>query len=293
MLFRKILLASASLALLACTGVLEPRGAGGLGGPITPEPPPPPPPDANAAQLFDATVAPLMAKCVGCHIDGGTAEPFFLATNGDDHYPVITANYPNEDVLNTTPQDSRVWAKGQTPHAGTIQWEPTELETIAAWINKEAQERVGGGGGDAVADPTPEDDCGGGVSPGDCALEKFGRCFTVANWQFYEPYQVANVQSASGQCSQCHDEVSGGFFANGDSNDTYDAWKDLPTVTKLVAANADGSVYPSYRMHNKGQEGGDHPAYTLDQATTDAIDGFVTDTLTLFGDGACQDEVLP
>lgn len=296
MLLRKILIVSASVALVACTGVLEPRGGGGVGidpGQEPPPPPPPPPPGgAGASALFLDTVAPLMeAKCASCHADGGTFRPYFLTASSDGYYDKVMAGYPNPELINSTPGTSLLYTKGETPHAPTnVVWEPTELTTIGEWITAEATARAGG---TPTPDPDPDDDCGGEITAGECAMEKFGRCFTPQNWTDNEMYRVANVQTDSGGCANCHFDETGGFFADGDANNMYDAWKDLPSLNKLVVATPDGTgIVQSYRIRDKGGEGGTHPVYTLDEDTELRFNAFIDATLLLYSQGPCNDQTL-
>lgn len=291
-LFATVCAGLVGLLTTGCTGVLEPRGGGG--GDDAPDAGPVP--DANLGNtpqaLFVSTVRDrLGTKCVPCHVDGGTQEPLFLAQTSDNYYNFLMAGYPN-DWIGTSPEESVVYTKGLTPHAGGIVWDATDQTYIYDWIVAEYEDRSGGGGGGA---PVPDPDaanCAG--DPTQCALENFAKCFSYTSWSDKQINQIANVQSATGQCKVCHSNGTGGFYSSDDSLTTYQNWKSLEYIEGLVEGALDGQgqfagLVPSYAIEEKGADQ-NHPTYTLDAGYIDNLNAFVQETLTAFGAGGCVDD---
>ena len=292
MSLRKVLITTACLTLVGCTGVLEPRGGGPGPGPGGPDGGPLPDGavgETPQARFLNTVRDPLNLTCTPCHVAGGT-EPTFLTVSADDYYDSIMVDYPSS-LVGTTPQDSRIYAKGLTPHAGGVVWSADQQAAVSAWIEDEYEVRSNQGGVQTpVPDPEPQDDCGG-LQPSACALQKFGECFTAANWNNYSIAQVANTQSAQGACYNCHDDGTGGFYASTDPQEMYTRWKTTPYVQKLVDATIDNTgaftgLIKTYRINDKGGEPG-HPSYQLVDTN---VDDFVDATIQLFQAGGCVDE---
>lgn len=298
MLLRKILITASALALVACTGVLEPRGGGGGAAPGPGQDvdadvgPGPDVGDTPQALFLNDISNRLEDKCAGCHAEGGNFEPFFLTQSKDNYYDKIMAGYPNNGLVGTDTASSVLYTKGQTPHGNDVVWSDGDNIALTQWIDGEFayRQNVGGGGGEPVPDPAPGD-CPG-LDDSACALQKFGQCFTQANWEQYQPYQIANVQSAQGTCQNCHNDERGGFYASDDYEEMYQKWQQTPFVQKLVEASLDGNgqfagLIKSYRFRDKGAEPG-HPGYTLPTELEDQINGFIDATLEAYENGPCQ-----
>jgi hypothetical protein len=293
----RVLFATACAGLVGllstgCTGILEPRGGGGGGGGGGPDAGPLP--DANLGNtpqaLFVSTVRDrLGTTCVPCHVDGGTQSPYFLAKTADNYYNFLMAGYPN-DWIGTSPEESVVYTKGLSPHAGSIVWDATDQGYIYDWIVAEYEDRSGGGGGTPVPDPDAAN-CAG--DPTQCALENFAKCFQYGDWSAKEINQIANVQSATGQCKVCHSTGTGGFYTSDDSLTTYQRWKESGYIEGIVEGALDqgqfAGLVASYAIEEKGADP-NHPSYTLDATYVENLNAFVQDTLTSFGAGPCVDD---
>ena len=291
MSLRNVVIVTASLAAIGCTGVLEPRGAGGGGGPDASVGPQPDAAvgDSPNARFLNTVRDRLNAKCTPCHVEGGT-DPDFLTVSADDYYDRIMLDYPST-LVGLNAEDSRIYAKGVTPHAGSVVWAQDDLDAVAAWIEDEYSYRNNQGGGDPpVVSPDPVEDCGG-LDPAACALERFGTCFHYNEWSTYNVAAIANVQSSQGACISCHTDGRGGFYVSDNSQEMYTRWKSAPYVQKLVdaAINADGSfsgLIKTYRLRDKGSEPG-HPSYQLPDET---INDFVNATMGWYEAGGCVDQ---
>lgn len=294
-------LGACGLLVAGCTGILEPLGGPG---PV-PDPPDAGPPandggdepdNAAQSQFLNNVRDSLQTKCSGCHFEGSTTQPDFLAASADNYYVRIMFEYPH-DLVDIEPAQSKILTVAQAIHYGQ-QWTPEEVTAITEWIEAEFVYRndENGDGGGPIPDPPPppggDDDCVG-ITDAACALKRFGTCFSYDRWNERRVYEIADQLSSQGQCRGCHFDGKGGFWASNDPLDMYRKWKITPYVQTLVEAAIDNEgefagLIEAHRIEDKGSESG-HPSYTL-QSSAQAIDDYIRDTLDDYTAGNCVDD---
>jgi hypothetical protein len=92
-----------------------------------------PPEPSPGRQRFDTYIAPLLAKCSGCH---GNQAPAFVKPTPAESYAFLMTGYPST-LVNTTAAESRFYAAAYpNAHYGTI-WVADDATAIEAWIAEE------------------------------------------------------------------------------------------------------------------------------------------------------------
>jgi hypothetical protein len=258
----------------------------------------------TAHQMFDQNVAPIMtARCASCHANAAVAGPDYLGTTGvTGYYAAITTYAPTGGgpggFLTASPENSLLILKGE--HTGPAFCSPaeaagngsgkncsptTELDTVTAWILKEASER-----GTMMMPPPTTSNQPRTVAE---ALTRFGACMDRTVWDgtYGQSNQtmVAYQNTTLGRCYACHSSGTAGSYLSAVSGDTFDNNRSSPDVLKLVSptANPDGTykdLIPANRWRDKGTDPG-HPQFILTTSRLDALqgpNGFITQTLTRF-----------
>lgn len=250
-------------------------------------------PDPQAARdYFEQNVSPLLDgdatgnKCAICHASQFATypgAPFFMGGAKGEYYDTIVANAL---YVNAAPGNSKLLTQGV--HEGPP-FEPSEVETITAWLEMEAEIRFPGAGSGAGGGP-------GGNATGQEMLTKFGDAMTLEVWLETGMHEVAaQPNSAKSNCYGCHDKgTAGNYQANpADQAATAEAFEHMryPTpLTKLVTYEVDAStgqatkLVQSYRWRDKGQPPTAHPKYILDPVYEESIDQWFAITMAACGE---------
>ncbi len=213
-----LLLAS---TLVACVGGIEEP-------PVNPVPNPLGTPDGDgndngdnpaggdltaAKQLFDSGVySTLKAKCTGgaCHNETGTGGSVtkFVADDPARGWQIAT-NYAAL-VSFYVPTSAPVLTKIANGHEG-VEYLPTEVDAITAWLNKELELRNG----------QPNMPPGGGETlgaAGERVMQEFAGCLNIDDFLAVDfGLKWGNKGSNEGQCEQCHTNGAFRFLANNDN----------------------------------------------------------------------------
>ncbi|MDB4957780.1 MAG: hypothetical protein JWO36_5349 [Myxococcales bacterium] len=213
---RTLLMAVASMGLVACVGQLDggpgmgsgsgsdqgSQGGSGSGNAAA---------DASRKQFNDTVYPVIAAKCAGCHTSGhpngnvtGFVDSMTPAQDEFKAYDTITGYIAA--VGNFTPTTANVLAKPLTGHQGTS-YTTAEQTSITDWLNAEVAWRGAG------APPPPV-----GESPDQETarlLKEWSGCMTQTN------FDTANMAAAWGQmqtnngdqCQTCHVNGANGMIA--------------------------------------------------------------------------------
>jgi hypothetical protein len=266
--------------MAACSGSLVGTGVGGDDdGSGTP--------DAGGTQsaraMFDSQVAPIMsAKCAACHAGTGAGPggaPRFLGTDTTTFY---TALVGGTEVTFAAPASSLILTKGVHYNgAGPALDVNAEKPAVQGWIEAEAIERAGSGGGDA----------GPAAMTATQALDKFGSCMRQADFEQAGMPDVANQVTDSGYCYSCHSTGTGGAFLSQNATDFFNMTRQRPYMLKIVfpELNQDGSFKDLTlveRFRDKTNDTG-HPQYVLADARVTAVETFFQLTMTHYMANDC------
>lgn len=231
----------------------------------------------------------IIQSCGGCHNpDGQVGAPAFLDYDPELSYSLIKA-YPNAIV---PPAESILITK--PPHTGPALSDP-QKELVGEWITMELAEAGGGTGG-----------AGGGTGSTtetetpvtlESMLEEFAACMDYDLWVAAGMEEVPHQQTnGEGPCLSCHNTGTGALWLSDDSLETFEKNKVFPYIMRLVTPIYEGSnavdLAPSQRLFNKGSETCQnppicHPKYDLSPANKEALESFVSTTLTKWQSGAC------
>lgn len=254
----------------------------------------------TAKELFDRDVYPIFSsRCTPCHSLGYNEAPVWMGVDSSNSYARIEA-YPK--TLIAYPENSWFRLKGQ--HTGPA-LEPYEDLLISDWLNAEVKERSlvgeeyygpeGGGGAGGMGGA-------GGGSSGPVtlseALEQFGNCMTMDDWQATGMVDLPNQPTEAGACKACHFAGMGGNYLSGDAAVTFDKNRMFPYVLKIAVGTVDDNgafldLVAARRHIDKGVESQNcdtepcHPKFTLSPAMEAAVDDFFMFTYSRWKQGPC------
>lgn len=230
-----------------------------------------PPVETQGRQVFDSTVAPMLAgKCVACHAGAIDALNdfslnFLGATGESGYYAAITTE---ESVIGGfNPAVANLLLKGEHDGGNAPAWVQTEKDTITEWLLTEAEER-------GVPLDDGEDTPPVGTTPTTSreALAQWAGCMSIDDWNASLVYQWADKGSERGQCMSCHNQGAGGFFANDDANLMFEMNRFEIYITTFFTAAPKNIANPSegyevrineQKLRAKANAVG-HPAYNPD-----------------------------
>jgi mono/diheme cytochrome c family protein len=269
---------AASLLLVGCVGEYQPSdgsgGGGGGGGD-----------GATARELYDDLNEQQIAECGACHVganlDDTTTGPDYLGPNKDASYETILAYKSWVDgspIIGNSPENSKLLLHGV--HAGPALSESLKSK-MSEWIAAQAVE-------DGVAPPDDEGD----IDPPDPdeppvneppdtlieALTLFANCMTYTDFEATNFENVADQNTAEGQCYACHSAGTGGSFLSANNIDFYTQQRNMPYILKFVTGtvNTDGSfsdLIISGRYELKRDDNG-HPNYIMAEERLQSIQNF-------------------
>jgi cytochrome c553 len=257
---------------------------------------------ATPREMFDSTVAPLLAACSGCHVGTETSSTdMFLGpppATADSMYAGITGDRRvNGDF---SPASAELLTKGT--HEGVTWWTAAQAQTISAWLEAEAAARGSGDGSDIVpitGSGSGSDGGGtGGVTDPIAAEQQWASCLAASGsaYESTKVYEIANMISSQGTCYSCHEPGgAGGAYWGIDNNyqTMLTKWQEQVFITAPfeVGEAATGNTV-TYKMISgrekicaKGMEqdnnGGTHPSFDCEQTVggvkpVDALDAFTT-----------------
>jgi hypothetical protein len=250
--------------------------------------------------------------CADCHSNPSDIHgaPDFLGLTPEGFYDSLVENtaFVACDVGN-----SILLLKGNDPgHAGPALTEPQALK-VRTWLELEADARFGGdcgGSGVTTAGSGGAGGTGGSgpVTPltGEAAMQQFGDCMTLTDWVDSGMPLIANQQSEylnnQVPCYACHNNFQTGENAMPNPNVGDDAEIALAfefmrhmyasfNLVRWTTSQEDGSfvdLVPSYRWRDKGQEGTNHPSYTLDQIYLEYYEDWFQRTYDRWQAGECD-----
>jgi hypothetical protein len=270
---------AASLLLVGCVGEYtsgEGGGGGGGGGGGD---------GATALELYSALNDQQIAECGACHVganlDDTTTGPDYLGTDKGSSYETILAYKSWVDgspIVGNSPENSKLLLHGV--HAGPALSDALRTQ-MSEWIVKQAEE-------DGVTPDDDEDD----IDPPDPeepptaeppdtlveALTLFSNCMTYADFEATNFENVADQNTAEGQCYGCHSAGTGGSFLSANNIDFYSMQRQMPYILKFVTGtvNADGSfsdLIISGRYEMKRDDNG-HPNYIMAEERLQSIQSF-------------------
>jgi len=268
---------AASLLLVGCVGEYQPSDQGSGGDD--------PPDGANARQLYDALNEQQIAECGACHVganlDDTTTGPDYLGANRESSYDTILAYKSWVDgspIIGNSPENSKLLIHGV--HAGPALSESLRAK-MSEWIQVQA-------GADGVEPPDGEDDIDPpdpdeppSAEPPDTlveALTLFANCMTYQDFEATNFENVADQNTAEGQCYGCHSAGTGGNFMSADNIEFYTQQRNMPYILKFVTGtvNPDGSfsdLIISGRYEMKRDDNG-HPNYIMAEDRLQSIQNF-------------------
>lgn len=293
--------AIASAGLVACTGdtiVLpggddetDPSGGGavdGGSGPGTGGSTSTSTPQGGAKDMFLTQVFPAInSACGSCHSGAeGNGAPVFWGSSAESSYNAITGYTPS---LIAIPANSNLVLHGE--HTGPA-LDAGQLATVSEWLQAEADERglTGGETNPPPSGPTLQE-----------ALQGFADCMSYDDWVNTGMDTIASSQTQYGDCNGCHASGEGGFIANKiNDEDMFNKSRTFPYVKKFVSGTVDengsfAGLVEARRIINKGNEAANcdpdvdncHPVFSLPPAKVQAVEDFVSLTLTKYENGGC------
>lgn len=268
---------TASLLLTACVGEYQ-MNEGGNGPDPDPEPG-----TASAKELYDALNQLQFQECGACHagnaLDDTATGPDYLGPDLESSYDVIMSYRSYQDgspIVGNSPENSKLYFYGA--HAG-----PALSDELAGlmseWIIVQAEE-------DGVEpEPEPEPDEPDEPEPTPTgpdtlveALQMFSDCMTYEDFEATNFENVADQNTAEGQCYACHTGGTGGAFLAQNNIDFYVNQRKMPYVLKFVTGTVsdDGSfkdLIISGRYEMKRDDNG-HPNYIMANDRLASIEEF-------------------
>jgi hypothetical protein len=264
----------------ACVGELD------IGDPgESPNPDPDPDPGVSARALFDALQNDLRTECAACHEGPAAASlnsPAFMgldANDPSDDYDAILGSVSELDggpLIGDSPGNSRFWFYGE--HTGPA-FSTSTSAAVERWIIANAEEN-------GITPPelpdVPDPDTPREPRTLIQALETFAGCMDYLDFQASNFQNVANQNSAEGQCYACHTQGTGGAFLAQSDLLMYTETKKMPYILKFVTGtvSSNGSfedLIISGRYEMKRNDGG-HPNYILAAARVASINQYYNDT---------------
>lgn len=269
---------AASLLLIGCVGEYQPSDESGGGGDD-------PPDGASARQLYDALNDQQVAECGACHVganlDDTTTGPDYLGVDRSASYETILAYRSWVDgspIVGNSPENSKLILHGV--HAGPA-LSQTLKDKMSEWITAQA-----------IADGVSPDDDEGDIDPPDPdepptaeppdtlveALQLFANCMTYEDFEATNFENVADQNTAEGQCYGCHSAGTGGSFLSANNIEFYSQQRNMPYILKFVTGtvNPDGSfsdLIISGRYEMKRDDNG-HPNYIMAEERLQSIQNF-------------------
>ena len=269
---------AASLLLVGCVGEYQPSDGSGGGGDD-------PPDGASAEALYLALNDQQIAECGACHVganlDDTTTGPDYLGADRNSSYETILAYRSWVDgspIVGNSPENSKLLLHGV--HAGPAMSESLK-DKMSEWITVQAGE-------DGVSPPDGEDD----IDPPDPdepptaeppdtlveALTLFANCMTYEDFEATNFENVADQNTAEGQCYGCHSAGTGGSFLSANNIEFYSQQRNMPYILKFVTGtvNPDGSfsdLIISGRYEMKRDDNG-HPNYIMAEERLQSIQNF-------------------
>jgi hypothetical protein len=269
---------AASLLLIGCVGEYQPSdeggggGGGGSGG-------------ASAEELYIALNDQQIAECGSCHIganlDDTATGPDYLGTSNAASYATILAYRSWEDgspIVGNSPENSKLILKGV--HAGPA-FSQGLKEKITEWIQVQAvEDGIAPDDDEGDIDPPDPDEPPPAEAPDTLveALQLFSNCMTYTDFEATNFENVADQNTAEGQCYGCHSAGTGGSFLSANNIDFYSQQRNMPYILKFVTGtvNPDGSfsdLIISGRYEMKRDDNG-HPNYIMAEERLQSIQNF-------------------
>jgi hypothetical protein len=291
MLRHSIIKTVAALAFglaVGCVGQLDPTvpDPGGDDDPLPGGPDAGGVPTSSARQTFDSQVRPiLLAACASCHAGNNIVDgPDFLGATIDSAYQTLTFDMR---LIGSGPDNSMLLLKGlHTGPAFTTQ----QAAVVSGWIDQEVDER-----GIEPPPPPVEEQPPTTLT---AALQRFGDCMALQDFELTNMQDVANQGTEDGPCYACHATGTAGAFLSQNDTDMFNMTRQSPYILKLTlgTVNTDGSfkdLVPARRFSDKGQEEGLHPSYILTAEREEAIRQFYDLTYQRYLAGGCAPGLPP
>jgi cytochrome c553 len=246
--------------------------------------------DITAEEMFNSTVAEgLRTECGTCHagedLDDTLGGPDWLGPDIDSSYATLRGYTSVEGLplVGPTPGDSQIYYKGAHPPGVALS--DALKPKVGEWIAAQALE-------DGIdPDPKPDEEEPDPETPTGPdtlveALELFSNCMTYEDFDATNFENVANQNTAEGQCSGCHGQGTGGSFLSANNIDFYVNQRKMPYILKFVTGtvNDDGSfkdLIISRRYELKRDDNG-HPNYIMAEERLNSIRDFFDVTYTKY-----------
>lgn len=269
---------AASLFLVGCVGEYQPSDQGSGGGDD-------PGDGASAEELYLALNDQQIAECGACHVganlDDTTTGPDYLGPDRASSYATILAYNSWVDgspIVGNSPENSKLLLHGV--HAGPALSESLKGK-MSDWIVAQAEEDgISPPGDDDDIDPPDPDDPPTAEPPDTLveALTLFANCMTYEDFEATNFENVADQNTAEGQCYGCHSAGTGGSFLSADNIEFYSQQRNMPYILKFVTGtvNPDGSfsdLIISGRYEMKRDDNG-HPNYIMAEERLASIQSF-------------------
>ena len=246
----------------------------------------------TAEELFNSTVADgLSTECGVCHagtnLDDVLGGPDWLGPDKASMYDSIRGFTSVEGLplIGPTPGDSQIYYKGAHP-PGLALSDGLKAK-VADWIIAQAEED----GIEPEPEPDPEEEPDPDPVPAGPdtlveALQLFSNCMSYEDFEATNFENVADQNTAEGQCSGCHGQGTGGAFLSANNIDFYINQRKMPYVLKFVTGtvNDDGSfkdLIISRRYELKRDDNG-HPNYIMADERLNSINDFFDLTYTKY-----------
>lgn len=269
---------AASLLLVGCVGEYQPSDQGGSGGDE-------PGDGASAEELYLALNDQQIAECGACHmganLDDTTTGPDYLGPDRASSYATILEYKSWVDgspIVGNSPENSKLLLHGV--HAGPALSDGLK-DKMSEWIIAQAEEDgVAPPDDDGDIDP-PDPDEPPTAEPPDTlveALTLFANCMTYEDFEATNFENVADQNTAEGQCYGCHSAGTGGSFLSANNIEFYTQQRNMPYILKFVTGtvNTDGSfsdLIISGRYELKRDDNG-HPNYIMAEERLQSIQNF-------------------
>lgn len=242
----------------------------------------------KARELFDADVLPvLQSRCASCHAGANTIDgPDFMGAGAADYHDTLVAN---RQLVNT-PKNSLLVLKGA--HSGPA-LSPGEAKSTRDWIQLRS-------GGDCATATTGDLNAPTDTKPTtlEDALERFGKCMHLLDWENTNAASIALQSSSEGPCRGCHNAGLAGVWMSSDPAAMWEINRKQPYLLKWIGGSfgADGTLsdlIPSGRLCAKGDESlrcqgatSCHPKFSCSPQVLTAIKTFLEVTLKRYQDYA-------
>jgi hypothetical protein len=251
-----------SMGAAACDGGTD-TGAGGQGGGAEPE--------YTAQEFYEKFVDPEIAQtCGNCHQFDTNCTPQFMGDNPGANYNLLR-EHPG---LVTNADNSNLIHHGA--HTGPALSSSQEA-LVTEWLDLEF----------------PEPPEGKTLSQ---ALDEFGDCMTLEDFETYLVYELAYEQTQDGPCGSCHRTGEAGTWIGYNVDEMYAKNKLVPWIKRLVEPSYNGNAFedlvPSDRFVRKVEDanqcGSTHPGALIRAELESNIAGYVEATHSRWVAGACD-----